>query len=125
MQYRFLLYSSFEAFYSKDETIFFSVGEQFLAKVGVEYCVIIKSIFVLKSGGGVLYDNNLNKNLTFVSYFPFCQIFRRDSFRDINIIDTSIHPSRDTQFMKGQNNFKEEAEHDGDSRAGVRINFRT
>ena len=91
----------------------------------MEYYIIIKSIFVIKSGGGVLYDNNLNKNLTFVSYFPFCQIFRRDSFRDINIIDTSIHPSRDTQFVKGQNNFKEEAENDGDSRAVVRINFRT
>ena len=62
---------------------------QFLVRAGVGCVIMIYSIFEQKP-----------------SYFCFCQIFPRDSFRDINIIDTSIHPSRDKQFMKGQKYIK-------------------
>ena len=56
------------------------------------------------------------------SYFCFCQIFSRDSFRDINIIDTSIHPSRDKQFMKGQKYIKRAMEKK-ESMSVLRINY--
>ena len=96
----------------------------FLLKSHQEYTIFFHSVrtimscvtnFLLKRGWGVkacsiFAENFIHQySLTFcltLCFFVYCQIFSRDSFRDINIIDIFIPSSRDTLFMKRQPTLK-------------------